>query len=259
MSARYPELEGKAVLLTGGSRGIGEQTVRDLVAHGARVVFNYNTNAERAQTIVGELGEANVTAFQADLHELGDVVGLWDRALAWTGGVDVVVNNASIRRQVPADVSAEDFDRIWLEAMRVNLIAPAHLARLAVAHFLGRGVQGIIIGITGRIAVRGDYPDYLQDGAAKGGLNSLLRGIARGYAKDDVLTYLISGGLIATDQIKQQVEGNAGDLDRFLREIPIGELGTPQDISELILFLSTGRARYATGTTVSATGGSFLY
>jgi len=260
MSERYPELEGKVVLVTGGSRGIGEQTVRDFAAQGASVVFNYNTNAERADRIVADLGPDRAVGFAADLSRLEDVIGLWQRAVDWsTDGVDVVVHNAAVRRQVSSDVGPEEYDRIWVEALRVNLVAPAHLSRLAVAHFIEREVQGVIIGMTGRIAVRGDYPDYLQDGAAKGGLNSLLRGIARGYAKERVLTYLVSAGLIVTDQLKQQIVGNEGDAHRFLHEIPIGEPGTPQDISEIILFLATGRARYSTGSTMTATGGSFLY
>ncbi|PZG29324.1 3-oxoacyl-ACP reductase [Spongiactinospora gelatinilytica] len=255
---RYPELCGKNVLVTGGSRGIGEAAVRDFVATGANVFFNYRASSRRSDELVAELGSERTAATRADLAELRDVERLWEEAVAWKGGIDVVVNNASVREPIALDVSAEEWDRHWMAALRVNLVAPAHLSRFAIHHFLERGCQGVIIGLTGRIAVRGDYPDYLQDGAAKGGLNSLLRGVARGFAKDDILTYLISGGIIDTEQARAQVDSHGGP-DRYLAEIPMGEFGTARDISELILFLSTGRARYSTGSTIDATGASFLH
>ncbi|TMR04329.1 SDR family oxidoreductase [Actinomadura soli] len=167
-------------------------------------------------------------------------------------------NNASIREPIGLDAPTPDWDRHWMTALRVNLLAPAHLSRFAINHFLERDCQGVIIGLTARIAVRGDYPDYLQDGAAKGGMNSLLRGVARGFAKNDILTYLISAGIIETDQARAQFDSHGG-TDQYLADIPMGEFGTPKDISELILFLSTGRARYSTGATIDAGGASFLH
>jgi 3-oxoacyl-[acyl-carrier protein] reductase len=256
---RYPELEGKTALVTGGSRGIGEATVRALVAQGARAVFNYRASADRAAALEAELGAHRAHAVQADLVDPEQVEALWGRAVAFAGGVDVLVNNASVREPIDFDgPSTTDWDAHWIEALRVNLVATAHLSRFAVQHWLGRGCGGVIVGITGRIAVRGDYPDYLQDGAAKGGMNSLMRGLARGFAKDDILTYLICGGIIETDQARAQIESHGND-DRYLREIPMGEYGTPQDIAELVLFLSTGRARYSTGSTIDAVGASFLH
>jgi NAD(P)-dependent dehydrogenase (short-subunit alcohol dehydrogenase family) len=256
--SRYPELEGMGVIVTGGSRGIGEQTVRDFAAAGARVYFNYRASSTRAEEMCAELGSENVACTQADLASMADVERLWHEAVGWAGRIDVLVNNASVRVPVALDAPTEEWDAHWMEALRVNLVAPAHLSRMAIHHFLERGARGVIIGLTGRIAVRGDYPDYLQDGAAKGGLNSLMRGIARGFAKDDILTYLISGGIIDTDQARGQIESHGND-DRYMREIPMNEYGTPKDISELILFLSTGRARYSTGSTIDAVGASFLH
>jgi 3-oxoacyl-[acyl-carrier protein] reductase len=163
--------------------------------------------------------------------------------------------------RTPIDIfgaSFKEWDDHWIEALRVNLLATAHLSRYGIRHFRDRGSGGVIIGITGRIAVRGDMPDYLHDGAAKGGMNSLMRGIARFYAADDILTYLICGGIIDTDQARAQIKA-AGDDDRFLKEIPMGEYGRPEDISELVLFLSTARARYSTGSTIDAVGASYLH
>jgi 3-oxoacyl-[acyl-carrier protein] reductase len=256
---RYPELAGKTVLVTGGSRGIGAACVRDLAGQGAKVAFNYRASREQADELVDALGADRVLAVQADLVDPLAVQRFWDEALTWAGQVDVIVNNASVR--TPIDLfasSTEEWDEHWIEALRVNLVATAHLSRLGIRHFRERGSGGVIIGITGRIAVRGDMPDYLQDGASKGGMNSLLRGIARFFAAEEVLTYLISGGIIDTDQARDQIRTHGGD-ERFLAEIPIGEYGRPEDISELVMYLSTGRARYSTGSTIDAVGASFLH
>jgi 3-oxoacyl-[acyl-carrier protein] reductase len=259
VSQRYPELEDRVVIVTGGARGIGEACVRDLAGHGARVVLNYNRSEERALALAEELGGSRVLPVHADLALLDDVESLWQRALGWRGRVDVLVNNASLRSPVGFDeATPETWDANWIEVLRINLVSAAHLSRFAVQHIRERGGGGIIIGITGRIAVRGDMPDYFADGASKGGMNSLLRGIARFFARDGVLTYLICGGLIDTDQYRMQVELYGGE-EQFLAEVPLGEPGRPQDISELVLFLASGRARYSTGATIDAVGASFLH
>ena len=259
MSERYPELEERVVLVTGGARGIGEACVRDLAAHGSRVVLNYNRSEQRALALAAELGPTRVLPVQADLARLEDVEALWQQALAWQGRVDVLVNNASKREPASFDeFTPEEWDANWIDVLRIDLVATAHLSRFVVQHVRDRGGGGIIIGITGRIAVRGDLPDYFADGAAKGGMNSLLRGMARFFARDEVLTYLICGGLIDTDQYRTQVELYGGE-ERFLAEVPLGEAGRPQDISELVCFLATGRARYSTGATIDVVGASFLH
>jgi NAD(P)-dependent dehydrogenase (short-subunit alcohol dehydrogenase family) len=259
MSERYPELDGKTVLVTGGSRGIGAACVRDLVREGANVAFNYRAATESAERLVAELGADRALAVQADLADPVAVERFWDEALAFKGQLDVVVNNASVRTPIDiVDASMQAWDEHWIEALRVNLVATAHLSRFGIKHFRERGSGGVIIGVTGRIAVRGDMPDYLHDGAAKGGMNSLMRGIARFYAADEILTYLICGGIIDTDQARDQIKTHGGD-ERFLSEIPICEYGRPEDISELVLFLSTRRARYSTGSTIDAVGASYLH
>jgi 3-oxoacyl-[acyl-carrier protein] reductase len=255
----YPELRGKVVVVTGGSRGIGAACVRDLVGHGADVVFNYKVASAEADRLVSELGADHAVAVQADLGDYRQVAAFWNQAVAWKGHVDVVVNNASVRTPIDLlDTPTEEWDAHWIEALRVNLVATAHLSRLGIKHFRMRGSGGVIIGITGRIAVRGDMPDYLHDGASKGGMNSLMRGIARFFAADDILTYLICGGIIDTDQARAQIRSHGGD-ERFLAEIPMGEYGRPEDISELVLFLATGRARYSSGSTIDAVGASYLH
>ena len=250
------DLTGKVALVTGGSRGIGEGIMRDLRAAGADVVLNYSRSKDRAEAIADELGRDHCTVIGAEMDDWRQLENLWRQAVEWKGGVDVLANNAAKRQAVDLDAPTAEWDAHWIEAFRINLLATAHMSRFAIQHYRERG-GGIIIGITARIAVRGDRPEYFHDGGAKGGMNSLLRGIARFCAEDGVLSYLICAGIIETDQSRDFVEHYG--MEEAVREIPLGELGQPQDIANVVTFLASGKARYATGTTIDVVGASFLH
>ncbi len=250
------DLTGKVVLVTGGSRGIGEGIVRGLRAEGADVILNYTRSKDRAEAIADELGRDHCLPLGADLGDWRQLERLWRDSADWKGRIDVLVNNAAMRQAITMDAPTGEWDEHWVETLRINLLATAHLSRFAIAHFQERG-GGIIIGITARIAVRGDRPEFFHDGAAKGGMNSLLRGIARFYAKDEVLAYLVCAGIIETDQSRDFVKHYG--IDEAVREIPLGELGQPEDVANVVVFLASGKARYATGATIDVVGASFLH
>jgi 3-oxoacyl-[acyl-carrier protein] reductase len=252
----FIDLTGKTVLVTGGSRGIGEGIVRGLAREGANVVLNYTRSRERAEAIADEIGRDRCLPLGADLTDWRQLEQLWKQSVAWKGRVDVLVNNAAVRSPISLDAPTEEWDAHWIEALRINLVATAHLSRFAIHHFRDTG-EGIIIGITARIAVRGDRPDFFHDGASKGGMNSLMRGIARFCAKDKVLTYLVCPGIIQTDQGDDFVR--IYGLSEAVKEIPLGELGKPEDVANVVVFLASGKARYSTGATIDVVGASFLH
>ncbi len=252
----YSDLTGKTVLVTGGSRGIGEGIVRCLVKQGAHVVLNYSTGRDRAEKIQRELGKDKCQIIGADVGELQDLKRLWKEAVGWRGRIDVLVNNAAVRQPIAIDAPDEDWDAHWNQAFRVNLMSVAHLSRKAILHFREKG-GGAIVGITARIAVRGDRTDFFHDGTMKGGMNSLLRGIARFHAKEGVETYLICVGVVesaqATDMVR--IYGN----DEMLREIPLGRFGTPAEVGDMVVLCAGGHMKYATGCTIDLVGASFLH
>jgi 3-oxoacyl-[acyl-carrier protein] reductase len=254
--AQFIDLTGKTILVTGGSRGIGEGIVRALAREGANVVLNYTRSRDRAERIADEIGRERCLPLGADLTDWRQLERLWQQAVAWKGRIDVLVNNAAVRQPISLDAPTEQWDAHWIEALRINLVATAHLSRFAIHHFRATS-EGIIIGITARIAVRGDRPDFFHDGASKGGMNSLMRGIARFCAKDGALTYLVCPGIIQTDQGDDFVK--IYGLEEAVREIPLGELGKPEDVANVVVFLASGKARYSTGATIDVVGASFLH
>ena len=257
------DLTGKVILVTGGSRGIGEGIVKVLLGAGADVVLHYNASAKEAEAIAAAAPEGRCLLIHADLSEPRAPLALWDAAVGWKGRIDVLVNNAAVRIEAAIDAPFEEWDRAWEQSMRINLIATAHLSRLAMAHFKacdeGRAekVGGTIINISSRPAFRGDRPDFLHDGASKAGMVALARGIARWFASDEVISFVVVPGMIESTQISNFIRlyGKSEAVD----EIPLGEMGKPEDVANVVAFLASGLARYSTGATIDVGGASYVH
>lgn len=189
----------RVVLVTGGSRGIGRAAVRVLHRDGFHVVLHHRASGAAAQALVSELGAERVHVVAADLAVPGAPERLWAEAVGWRGHVDVLVNNAGVYRASPLD-DVDAWDDGWTDNLMINLLAPATLCRLAVLHWRGAG-GGIVVNVTSRAAHRGDDGDHLAYGAAKGGLQSLTKGIARAFAPDRVLAYDVAPGWVLTDMM----------------------------------------------------------
>jgi 3-oxoacyl-[acyl-carrier protein] reductase len=256
MPEPFVDLTGKTVLVTGGSRGIGAGIVRGLVEQGADVIFSYASSVADADALVAELGPERVRAVQADHAQRDETRRLWEQSVAWKGRVDTIVCNAAVRPFVSVDSTFEEWDEAWQWASNANLIATAHLCRFAILHFREHG-GGTIIAISGRHAIRGDSPDNLPDGASKGGIVSLIRGIVRGFARENVTAFMVSPGVVMSPAAEEHLKHYG--TQKWLDEIPLGEFGQPEDIANVVVFLASGRARYSTGANVPVHGGSYLY
>lgn len=250
------DLSGKVILVTGASRGIGRAIAEYILQAGGAVVANYATSKAQADQLVDQFGADRCLAVMADLQEPEAPKRLWNAALSWKGRVDVLVNNTSIRPLTEANAEDEEWDNTWQRVLRVNLIAPAHLCRFATGHFKDCG-GGIIINIASRPAFRGDMPESIHDGAAKAGLVSLTRSIARFSGPDNVTAYTITPGIIKTAQAEDFI--NQYGETEAVKDTPLGELGKPSDIAEIAAFLASGRARYATGCNIDVNGASYIH
>ncbi|HEY5224485.1 MAG TPA: SDR family oxidoreductase [Microbacteriaceae bacterium] len=242
-------LAERTVLVTGGSRGIGAATARLLYERGAEVILHYGNGVDAARSVAAELGD-RVHLVQGDLTLHGAAEVVWRQAIAATGRVDVLINNAGAWIPSPVDDDA-GWQEGWEANLALNLTAPAELCRQAIGHFRQRG-GGIVINVTSRSAHRGDDADHLAYGAAKGGLLALTKGIARGYATDGILAYAIAPGWVATD-----IAAGA-DIEQLAAALPLREVTPPTDVAEVITFLASGRARHTTGATIDITGADYV-
>ncbi|MGN7199564.1 SDR family NAD(P)-dependent oxidoreductase [Arthrobacter sp. SAFR-044] len=243
-------MDGKTVLVTGASRGIGRATVEVLHREGAHVVLHYGNDKDSAHATADRLGD-RVHLVQGDLRNPAERERVWTEAAAWRGGVDVLVNNAGAWLASHIDNDGE-WQQGWQANYELNLLAPADLCRQAILGFRERG-GGIIINVTSRSAHRGDDAEHLAYGAAKGGLLALTKGIARGYARENVLAYAIAPGWVATD-----IAGDLATDPAVLEGLPLGEVTPPGEVAEVIAFLASGKSRHTTGATIDITGADYV-
>ncbi len=248
------DLAGQAVLVTGGARGIGEAISRRFAEAGARVLVHYGAGRDRAEALAAELG-GGARAVGADLADAAAAGALWATCERLAGRVDVLVNNAGIALGSPPDGADARWLADWERTFAVNTTAPALLCRAACASFAGRG-GGRIVNIASRAAFRGDAPDYLAYAASKGALVALTRSIARGWGKRGVKAFVVAPGFtrteMAQDFIDQYGEGYATS------DIALERLTEPDDIAPLIVFLASGLADHATGSSVDVNAASYV-
>jgi 3-oxoacyl-[acyl-carrier protein] reductase len=241
---------GKAVLVTGASRGIGAATARVIHRDGGSVVVHYASNERAAKNLAEELGGTRVHLVQGDLTDPAATRDVWEEAVRVCGRIDVLVNNAGAWIASPIDDESE-WNEGWTRNLALNLTAPADLTRYAIRHFREHG-GGAVVTVASRSSHRGDDADHLAYGAAKGAILALTRGVARGFAGDNILAYAVAPGWVATDLADDALAGGAAAA------LPLGEATPPEDVAETIAFLASGRARHATGATVDITGADYV-
>lgn len=249
-------LENSVVLVTGASRGIGAVTLRTLHQAGAAVILHYSQGEAEAQAMAANLAADRIHLVQADLSLPGGARNVWKQSLAWRGRIDAVVNNAATMPAAAITDDWESWSLAWQQTLQVNLVAVADLCREAIRHFQPNH-GGILVNLASRAAFRGDGPEFMPYAASKGGIVSLTRTIARGFAKDEVLAYTIAPGFVRTDRIEQVMAERGAEY--VTRDIPMGAPANPQDVANLIAFLVAGMAPHATGATFDVNGASYFH
>lgn len=251
-------LSGKTVLLTGASKGIGAATAAILGAAGAHVVAHYGSDAEGAAAATAAIPAERRLLVQADLGDLDAVEGLWDAAEAWHGRIDVLVNNAAVMDfSGGIEAPLAHWDAVWDRALDVNVKAPARLMRRAVQHYLAHG-GGSIITISSWAAQRGvTNPATIAYGASKAAVRAATQSIARAYARDGILAYIIAPGVVRT-RLSETFAATQGGEDRISATLASGEWVTPEELGRLVAFLASGAVPQLSGATVDVNGASYI-
>ena len=251
------DLGGKTILLTGASRGIGAATARELGAAGAHLVAHYGSHRDGAVEATGAVPDERKLLVQADLAQPGAARVLWAEALAWRGRIDVVVVNAAIAPQSPLDGSDAEWDDGWAETFRVNVLEPASLVREAVRHYLEAG-GGTVISLSSWAAQRGSaiasLPAYA---ASKAAIKNLTQTIARNYAGEGVLAFVVAPGIVRTRMSEISAVARGG-VDAVNAALALGEMVPPEEVARVIAFLAGGSCRHLTGATLDVNGASYI-
>lgn len=251
-------LAGKTVLLTGASKGIGAETAKVLLDMGANLIAHYGSDRAGVDAAVAGADSGRVLLVQADLARLGEARRLWKEAVAWRGRVDVLVNNAAIFLNAGGIEEDEaEWDEVWEKTLQVNVRAPADLMRGAVHHYKANG-GGIIITVVSWNAQRGSSsPKTIAYAASKGAIKAATQTIARTYADQNILAYIIAPGVVKT-RMSEESATVLGGVEKLTASLAMGEWVPPQEIGALIGFLATGTCRHMTGTTIDFNGASYI-
>ena len=246
-------LNNKTIFVTGAGRGIGREILLTALREGASVAAHMGRLSAFDTTEI-DAGENKFLPLSGDLAEPGVAEKLWSDALAWRGRIDALVNNAGIYVPSPVEPLAQ-WQQGWKRNLLLNLEVPADFCRLAIQHYQQSG-EGIVINMASRSSHRGDDAEHLAYGAAKGGLLALTKGIARSYDTHKTLAYAIAPGWVRTDMAEAHI-ATVGEA-ALVEPLPMKEITPPADVAETVIFLASGRARHATGSTIDITGADYV-
>jgi NAD(P)-dependent dehydrogenase (short-subunit alcohol dehydrogenase family) len=211
----------------------------------------------RGHKVVGHSSRGGGELIAADLTDPKAPRQLWNAALdRLDGRIDVLVNNAGIYEAVAEDSSDSDWSAAWDRMIRINLNAPADLARLAVLHFRERGDGGRIVNVASRAGWRGDSPHHWHYAASKGALLAMTKTIARGYAAEGILAFAVSPGFTVSEMTEEYLAGRGGA--KIVGEIPLGRVATTAEVAETIRWLATEAPESATGSNIDVNGASYV-
>lgn len=252
------QLAGRTVLVTGASKGIGAAIARRIGAAGATVIAHCHTDTAGARAALAGLPAERAHVLAADQGDPPAMDALWRQALAIAPRIDVVVLNAAVFVSSGGiEDSLEAWERAWDLQWRVNVASPTRLMKHAVNHFVAAG-GGVLVTLSSWAAQRGSgSPATIAYAAGKAAVKAAAQTVARHYARQGVLSYIVAPGVVRT-RMSEDAAAIAGGEAQVTAGLAMGEWVPPEEIGELVAFLATGRVRHLSGATLDVNGASYL-
>ena len=250
------QLDGRRIVVTGGSGDIGRAMALELMDRGARVTI-FDVREPRRQDgkepdpLLDAIDEGTVAFAQVDVCDRAAVRAALDRR----GPFDVVVGNAGISDSAPF---LEITDDQWRRHLDVNLTGNFHLGQEAARLMIAHGVPGQII-YTGSWVQDVPWPEIAAYSASKAGLAMLMKSMALELAKHNIRVNVVAPGIVAAGMAKYQMDHEPQYASRVANIVPLGRMQTPEDVARATAFLSSDDASYMTGTTLLVDGGCSLF
>lgn len=242
------DLSGKTALVTGASGGIGGAIARTLAKQGAAVALS-GTRIDALEALACEIGES-ARVVPADLGAEGAIDALTRAADEQMGGIDILVANAGVTRDgLLLRMSDED----WRKVIDINLTSAFRLIRSSLRGMMKKR-WGRIIGITSVVGVTGN-PGQVNYAASKAGMIGMIKAVAQEVGSRGITANCVAPGFIETEMTAALPEQRRKAI---LNAVPMGKLGTPDDVAASVLFLASDEAAYVTGQTIHVNGGMVM-
>jgi 3-oxoacyl-[acyl-carrier protein] reductase len=249
------DLNGKVALVTGASSGIGRATAEALAASGARVAINFHRNEAGAEAARLQItnGGGSAIVVQADVAQASEVQSLVDQTVAEFGPINILVNNAGslIERLKILELTEER----WNEVIDLNLKS-AFLCCRAVAASMMELKTGAIVNVSSIAGRNGGALGSIHYSTAKGGVITFTKGLAKELGPFGVRVNAVSPGVIDTPYHEQFSSPEM--MKTYAGMIPLGRIGTPAEVANVICFLASDAASYLAGETIEINGGMFM-
>ena len=248
-------LEGKIVLITGGSSGIGAAAAVEAARQGANVAINYFGDAALADEVVAKIEELgrSALAIRGDVADRATAANFIAQTVSTLGRVDVLVSNAGICPfHAFLDMPAETFER----TMSVNLHGAFYMVQAAANQMVLQGDGGAIVAVSSISAlVGGEFQTHYTP--TKAGIHSLMQSTAIALGRHGIRCNSVLPGTILTELNRDDL-ADVEKRDRMAARVPLGRLGQPEDLSGPIVFLASDMARYVTGAALLVDGGAYV-
>lgn len=243
----------RVAVVTGASRGIGRQTAISLARCGYSVALNYNKSEKEAVTLAEEIERigSRIVLIKADVADENEVNIMMNRVRSELGGIDVLVNNAGIAlpQALFSDCTAEERNRVF----EVNVYGAMNCTRAVLPDMIHKK-SGSIINMSSIWGVAGGSCEVVYS-ASKAAVIGFTKALASELAPSGIRVNCIAPGVIDTDMNSHLGDG---DIAALVDEIPLGRVGTTQDVADLVCFLASEKAGYITGQVININGGMIM-
>ncbi len=244
--------EGKTVIVTGGSRGIGRAIALDFAKSGANVVVNYNRNAEKAEEVVKEIEAIGPKglAVQCNVSNQEDVDGLLKATVDTFGTVDFLINNAGITKDT---LILRMKENDWDAVVDTNLKG-TFMTTKVIGKYMLKKKSGRIVNITSVVGLMGNAGQS-NYAASKAGVVGFTKSIAKEFASRGLTVNAVAPGFIEsdmTDVLSDDVK------EMYSKAIPLGKMGKPEDVANVVKFLCSDMSKYITGQVIQVDGGMLM-